>query len=100
MLNNLPVRSFFLVHVARELDLVFPSSSATAMTIRSMHQAVEGAAMARRKLRAMVIAFSSALLLRVVSQYAIGVFWVCSSTGVALRPFTEDDYRTGMFSRG
>ncbi|THC91025.1 hypothetical protein EYZ11_009507 [Aspergillus tanneri] len=70
-----PLRKFFLVHVARELDLVFPSSSATAMTIRSMHEAVEGATIARRKLRAMVIAFSFSLLLRVISQYAIGVFW-------------------------
>ncbi|PLB53361.1 OPT superfamily oligopeptide transporter [Aspergillus steynii IBT 23096] len=75
LLSVAPLRKFFLIHVARELDLVFPSSSATAMTIRSMHQAIEGAAMAQRKLRAMVIAFSSALLLRVVSQYAIGVFW-------------------------
>ena len=64
------------MHVARELDLVFPSALATAMTIRSMHQALEGVDMARRKMRALVIAFSSALLLRVVSQYAIGVFWV------------------------
>ncbi|KAH8424254.1 uncharacterized protein LDX57_002010 [Aspergillus melleus] len=74
LLSVAPLRKFFLVHVARELDLVFPSASATAMTIRSMHQALEGADMARRKMRALVIAFSSALLLRVVSQYAIGVF--------------------------
>ncbi|KAI9037530.1 OPT superfamily oligopeptide transporter [Aspergillus affinis] len=45
------------------------------MTIRSMHQAIEGAYMARRKMRALVVAFSFALLLRVVSQYAIGIFW-------------------------
>jgi hypothetical protein len=70
------VRNFFLVQVARELDLRFPSSTATATTIWSMHQAVEGGIKARRKLRVMVIAFVAALILRVASQYAIGILWV------------------------
>ncbi|KAL2859214.1 OPT superfamily oligopeptide transporter [Aspergillus pseudodeflectus] len=70
-----PLRHFFLVQVARELDLRFPSSTATATTIRSVHQAVEGGMKARRKLRVMVIAFVAALILRVASQYAIGILW-------------------------
>ncbi|KAJ0423298.1 OPT superfamily oligopeptide transporter [Aspergillus carlsbadensis] len=70
-----PLRNFFLFQVARELDLRFPSSSATATTIRSMLQAVEGGIKARRKLRVMVIAFIAALVLRVASQYAIGILW-------------------------
>ncbi|KAL3446422.1 OPT oligopeptide transporter protein-domain-containing protein [Aspergillus insuetus] len=69
------VRNFFLVLVAHELDLRFPSSTATATTIRSMHQAVEGGIKARRKLRVMVIAFVAALILRAASQYAIGILW-------------------------
>ncbi|KAI9368931.1 OPT superfamily oligopeptide transporter [Aspergillus egyptiacus] len=56
-----PLRNFFLVQIARELDLRFPSSTATAITIRSMHQAAEGASKARRKLRVM--------------GYAKGVLW-------------------------
>ncbi|WEW57180.1 hypothetical protein PRK78_002642 [Emydomyces testavorans] len=53
LLSIAPLRKFFLVQVARELDLVFPSSSATAVTIRSMHQAARGASMAQRRLRVM-----------------------------------------------
>ncbi|KAL3459685.1 OPT superfamily oligopeptide transporter [Aspergillus heterothallicus] len=63
------------IRVARELALRFPSSTATATTIRSMHQAIEGGSKAQRKLRVLVIAFLAALTLRVVSQYAIGVLW-------------------------
>ncbi|KAL3476678.1 OPT oligopeptide transporter protein-domain-containing protein [Aspergillus californicus] len=70
-----PLRNFFLVQVARELDLRFPSSTATAITIRSMHQAIEGASMARQKLRVVLIAFTSALSLGVASQYAKGILW-------------------------
>ncbi|KAL4875678.1 OPT superfamily oligopeptide transporter [Aspergillus karnatakaensis] len=70
-----PLRHFFLVRIARDLDLRFPSSTATATTIRSMHQAVVGGAAARRKLRVMATAFFGALALRVASQYAIGILW-------------------------
>ncbi|KAG5290070.1 hypothetical protein I7I48_09576 [Histoplasma ohiense] len=75
LLTIAPLRNFFLVQVARELNLIFPSSSATAITIRSMHQAASGASMARRKLEALLYAFIFAVLLRVASQYAIGVLW-------------------------
>jgi uncharacterized oligopeptide transporter (OPT) family protein len=69
------VRKFFIIYVARELRLIFPTPSATAMTIRSMHQAVTGEAMAKMKMKALSIAFAGALVLRVVSQYAIGILW-------------------------
>ncbi|EER44648.1 conserved hypothetical protein [Histoplasma capsulatum H143] len=75
LLTIAPLRNFFLVQVARELNLIFPSSSATAITIRSMHQAASGASMARRKLAALLYAFIFAVLLRVASQYAIGILW-------------------------
>lgn len=70
-----PLRKFFVIHVARELRLIFPSFSATAMTIRSMHLATTGEAMAKLKMRALSIAFAVACILRVVSQYAIGILW-------------------------
>ncbi|KAF2867123.1 oligopeptide transporter [Massariosphaeria phaeospora] len=70
-----PMRKFFVIYVARELRLIFPTASATAMTIRSMHQAVTGEAMAKMKMKGLSIAFTAALVLRVVSQYAVGILW-------------------------
>ncbi|KAK4949188.1 hypothetical protein LTR66_014060, partial [Elasticomyces elasticus] len=70
-----PLRKFFIIYVARELRLIFPSHAATAMTIRSMHAAATGEAVAKMKMVALSIAFSSAFLLRIVSQYATGILW-------------------------
>ena len=70
-----PLRKFFIIYVAREMKLVFPTSSATALTIRSMHDAVRGARIGKLKMKALGWAFSAAITLRVVSQYAVGVLW-------------------------
>ncbi|KZF20443.1 OPT superfamily oligopeptide transporter [Xylona heveae TC161] len=70
-----PLRKFFIIYLARELRLVFPTGTATAMTIRSMHAAIGGAAIAKAKTKAMGIAFAGACTLRVVSQYCIGILW-------------------------
>ncbi|KAL1634554.1 hypothetical protein SLS56_002247 [Neofusicoccum ribis] len=70
-----PLRKFFVIHVARELRLVFPTATATAMTIRSMHEAVSGQVIAKMKTKALAWSFSAALVLRVVSQYATGILW-------------------------
>ncbi|KAH9840347.1 putative metal-nicotianamine transporter YSL5 [Teratosphaeria destructans] len=70
-----PLRKFFIIYVARELRLIFPTPSATAMTIRSMHLAATGEAIAKLKMKALSIAFTMALVLRVVSQYATGILW-------------------------
>ncbi|KAF2202187.1 oligopeptide transporter [Delitschia confertaspora ATCC 74209] len=70
-----PMRKFFVIYVARELRLIFPTASATAMTIRSMHQAVTGEAIGKKKMKVLSIAFIGALVLRVVSQYATGILW-------------------------
>lgn len=70
-----PLRKFFIIYVARELNLVFPTPSACAMTIRSMHAAATGEAIAKLKMKALSYSFAFALLLRVVSQYAIGILW-------------------------
>ncbi|KAI9701688.1 MAG: hypothetical protein M1820_006316 [Bogoriella megaspora] len=70
-----PLRKFFIIYVARELRLIFPTPSATAMTIRSMHAAITGELEAKMKMKALSAAFTAAILLRVVSQYAIGILW-------------------------
>lgn len=69
------MRNFFIIYVAEELHLVFPSSAATAITIRSMHLAAEGGTLALRKMRALSWAFVAAASLRVLSQYAMGLLW-------------------------
>jgi uncharacterized oligopeptide transporter (OPT) family protein len=69
------VRKFFIIYLAKELKLVFPTATATAMTIRSMHAAIGGAEIGKAKTKALSIAFTSAFTLRVVSQYAIGILW-------------------------
>jgi OPT family oligopeptide transporter len=74
-LMSTPLRKFFIIYVARELRLIFPTPSATAMTIRAMHMAATGEAIAKMKMRALSLAFSAAILLRVVSQYATGILW-------------------------
>lgn len=70
-----PLRKFFIIHVARELKLMFPTSAATAMTIRSMHAAGTGGIIAMKKLKALGIAFGTALVHRIVSQYALGILY-------------------------
>ncbi|KFY13087.1 hypothetical protein V492_03492 [Pseudogymnoascus sp. VKM F-4246] len=70
-----PLRSFFVIHAARELQLIFPSSYATATTIRSIHLAVDGADMAKQKMRALSYGFGYAMICRVVSQFAVGIIW-------------------------
>jgi OPT family oligopeptide transporter len=68
-----PLRKFFIINVARELKLVFPTATATAMAIRSMHAVGSGAAEAVKKIKAMGYSFVAAFLHIVVSQYADGI---------------------------
>ncbi|KAF3482129.1 uncharacterized protein GIQ15_04888 [Arthroderma uncinatum] len=92
-----PLRKFFIFQVARELNLVFPSSSATAITISSMHLAAGGSQLARRKMVALGFAFAFALVLRVISQYAPGVLWDWHIfTWLALSEWTPAFVGTGM----
>ncbi|KAI4753708.1 oligopeptide transporter [Aureobasidium sp. EXF-3400] len=70
-----PLREFFVVSAARDLKLIFPSSFATATTIRSMHMASGGAKLARQKMKSLSVAFCWAMLSRLVSQFAIGILW-------------------------
>ncbi|CUS14945.1 unnamed protein product [Tuber aestivum] len=71
-----PLRKFFIIHTARELKLYFPTATATAMTIRSMHSLTGTAGRAsKRKTKALGITFLIAIIFRVGSSYAPGVLW-------------------------
>ncbi|KAM3505695.1 hypothetical protein MY10362_002785 [Beauveria mimosiformis] len=69
------VRNFFIHKAARDLNLVFPSSFATAATIRSMHSAAGGEKMARDKMKWTVVAFVAAMVLRVASVFLPNLLW-------------------------
>lgn len=70
------VRKFFIIHVARELNLVFPTATATAMTIRSMHSLTgTGGKEVNKRTKALVIAFALAVCFRIGSSYAPGILW-------------------------
>ncbi|GKT47522.1 putative metallocarboxypeptidase ECM14 [Colletotrichum spaethianum] len=58
-----PLRKFFIIRTARELKLMFPTSTATALTIRSMHAGALG------------FAFGACIIHRVASYYAIGILY-------------------------
>ncbi|KAM3464681.1 hypothetical protein MY5147_000579 [Beauveria neobassiana] len=75
LLSIVPLRKFFIHKAARDLNLVFPSSFATAATIRSMHSAAGGEKLARDKMKWTVIAFVAAMVLRVASVFLPNVLW-------------------------
>ncbi len=70
-----PLRKFFIVQVARELKLMFPTPTAVALTIRSMHAGAAGSLEAVKKLKCLAICFVGALAHRVGSYYAIGILY-------------------------
>lgn len=70
-----PLRKFFVIRVARELKMLFPTPTAVALTIRSMHAGAAGAREAMSKLKALALAFLLALFQRVGSYYAIGILY-------------------------
>ncbi|CZS88195.1 hypothetical protein WAI453_000615 [Rhynchosporium graminicola] len=75
MFFSTPLRRFFIIDAARELNLVFPSLSATAITIRSLHLASDGVSSAKKTMNALGYSFTGALLLRFCSRFAPGLLW-------------------------
>lgn len=67
----IPLRRFYILR----LKLVFPTPTATALTIRALHSGISGAVAARKKAMCLMYSFAGAILLRVVSQYAPGILW-------------------------
>lgn len=70
-----PLRKFFIIQVARELKLMFPTATAVALTIRSMHAGAAGGIEAVKKLKCLLICFVGAIVHRVASYYAIGILY-------------------------
>jgi len=70
-----PLRKFFIIQVARELKLMFPTATAVGLTIRSMHAGAAGSIEAMKKLKGLIYAFMFALIHRIVSYYAIGILY-------------------------
>ncbi|KAH8905675.1 OPT superfamily oligopeptide transporter [Coniochaeta sp. PMI_546] len=70
-----PLRKFFIIQVARELKLMFPTPTATALTIKAMHAGAAGGIEAMKRLKGLGIAFGGAFIHRVVSYYAVGILY-------------------------
>ena len=64
----IPLRKFYIL----KQKLIFPSPTATAFTVRSLH-APGGEATAKKQSRALMIAFLGAFVFVVVNQYAAGI---------------------------
>ncbi|KAJ6784141.1 hypothetical protein PWT90_04171 [Aphanocladium album] len=75
LLSIVPLRTFFIQKASKDLNLIFPSSFATATTIRSMHSAAGGEKLARDKMKWTVVAFVAAMALRVASIFLPNVLW-------------------------
>ena len=54
---------------------MFPGAVAVAHTIRSLHTGKNAEANAKKKTKALAIAFATAITLRVTSEYAPGILW-------------------------
>ncbi|KAI8663302.1 hypothetical protein NCS57_00930800 [Fusarium keratoplasticum] len=70
-----PFRRLFIIQLSRALNLVFPTATATATTIQSIHIAAAGETAAMKKVKMLGIAFVAALVLRVASNFAPGILW-------------------------
>ncbi|KAK5654014.1 hypothetical protein OQA88_7691 [Cercophora sp. LCS_1] len=70
-----PLRKFFIIQVARELKLMFPTATAVGLTIRSMHAGAAGSINAMKKLKGLIWSFLAAFVHRIVSYYAVGILY-------------------------
>ncbi|PCH38834.1 OPT oligopeptide transporter [Wolfiporia cocos MD-104 SS10] len=68
---TMPLRRLYIL----KLKLTFPSSVATAYTIRSLHVGTRAAAIARKKTVALAVSFAISIIWRVTSEYAPGIMW-------------------------
>lgn len=71
MFFAIPLRKLYIL----KQKLAFPSAVAAAYTIRSLHTGKNAEANAKKKTRALVIAFAIAITWRCVSEYAPGLIW-------------------------
>jgi len=106
----IPLRKYYIVHQ----KLVFPTPTATAFTIRALHNAKTGAIAARKKSLALLFSFIACFCFKVVNGYVPGVLldwhigWTLSRIGftsiIALEnygwilEFTPAFFGAGMLS--
>ncbi|KAG9087881.1 hypothetical protein FRC06_002323 [Ceratobasidium sp. 370] len=69
----IPLRKYYIL----KQRLVFPSPTATAFTIRSLHDTTTPAARiaAKKKIKILAASFSGSLIFKTVSGYAPGILW-------------------------
>ncbi|CAG9950422.1 unnamed protein product [Clonostachys rosea f. rosea IK726] len=70
-----PLRRMFILRLARQLSLYFPLGTASAITIRALHSASDGASGAKEKLKMISYSFSASLVWSVASSYAPGILY-------------------------
>ena len=71
MFFAIPLRKFYIL----KQKLPFPSATAAAFAIRSLHTGKNAEAIARKKSIALATAFGIAIAWRCVSEYAPGILW-------------------------
>ncbi|KAG5440127.1 hypothetical protein PCANB_001696 [Pneumocystis canis] len=67
----IPLRKFYILYQ----KLVFPTPSACALTIRSLHSGIIAYGVMKRKVWSLSVSFFTAILLRISSNYAPGIMW-------------------------
>lgn len=67
----IPLRRFYIIYQ----KLVFPTSSACALTIHSLHSGAIAHSVMKKKIWSLSLSFIFAIVLRVCSDYAPGVLW-------------------------
>ncbi|KAK7959160.1 oligopeptide transporter [Apiospora aurea] len=73
---TIPLRKFFIVNMARDLRLIFPTPTATALTIHSMHMVAGTEAVnAMKRMKVLAWTFFGAISQRVASYYAVGILY-------------------------
>ncbi|RPA85009.1 OPT superfamily oligopeptide transporter [Ascobolus immersus RN42] len=71
-----PLRKYFLVDMARELHAIFPTATATALSIRGLHSVgADSKRKASKMARGLLIALFGSIVFKIVAPYAPGILW-------------------------
>jgi uncharacterized oligopeptide transporter (OPT) family protein len=72
---TVPLRSLFILRMARPLGLTFPAASASALTIRTLHSNASDGSLSKRNVVSLGITFIISLIWAVVASYAPGIIY-------------------------
>ncbi|KAM5349266.1 hypothetical protein ACJ41O_005773 [Fusarium nematophilum] len=70
-----PLRSLFILRLARQLSLYFPLGTASAIVIRALHSVKDGSSKARDNIKTISISFSTSFVWSVCTSYAPGILY-------------------------